>query len=95
MEPSNFLGLECNVLENSTLRLLVTRSVGPRVLSFGFKDGKNIFAELPDAMIDYPEGDGGEFHFYGGIVCGTRQRNRDVPIFQMILLWISCRLKMD
>src|SRR5919108_4021650 len=65
METSKFLGLECSVLENGTLKLLVTRSVGPRVLSFGFKDGENIFAELPEAVIDYPEG-GGVFHFYGG-----------------------------
>ena len=65
METSNFLGLECSVLENGTLKLLVTRSVGPRVLYFGFKDGENIFAELPEAVIDYPEG-GGVFHFYGG-----------------------------
>jgi hypothetical protein len=64
METSNFLGLECTILENGTLKLLVTRSVGPRVLSFGFKDGENIFAELTDAVIDYPGG--GVFHFYGG-----------------------------
>ena len=39
METVNFLGLECYPLENESLRLLVTRSVGPRILSFGFKDG--------------------------------------------------------
>src|SRR5688500_6993531 len=66
MKTSKFLGLECSVLENGTLKLIVTRSVGPRVLSFGFKDGENIFAELPEAVIDYPEEGGGVFHFYGG-----------------------------
>ena len=64
MEIENFLGLECNLLENDTLRLRVTRSVGPRILSFGFKDGENLFAELPETVIDYPGG--GAFHFYGG-----------------------------
>lgn len=64
METTNFLGLECSVLENDTLKLLVTRSVGPRLLAFGFKDGENIFAELPAIVIDYPGIPA--FHFYGG-----------------------------
>lgn len=64
MKTSNFLGLNCNVLENDTLRLLVARSVGPRILSFGFKDGENIFAELPDIVIE--DFGSGVFHFYGG-----------------------------
>jgi hypothetical protein len=51
-------------LENESLRLLVTRSVGPRILSFGFKDGENLFAELPEAVIETPGAD--VFHFYGG-----------------------------
>ena len=64
METENFLGLECYPLENGSLKLLVTRSVGPRILSFGFKDGENLFAELPEVVIDTP---GSEvFHFYGG-----------------------------
>lgn len=64
METENFLGLECYPLENGSLKLLVTRSVGPRILSFGFKDGENLFAEVPEAVIDVPGG--GVFHFYGG-----------------------------
>ena len=64
METENFLGLECHSLENESLRLLVTRSVGPRILSFGFKDGENLFAELPETVIDYPGN--ATFHFYGG-----------------------------
>ena len=64
MKTENFLGLECYPLENDTLKLLVTRSVGPRLLSFGFKNGENIFAELPETMIDLPGLD--VFHFYGG-----------------------------
>lgn len=64
METVRFLGLECSELENEQLKLLVTQSAGPRILSFGFKDGENLFAELPEAVIDRP--DGGVFHFYGG-----------------------------
>lgn len=64
MKTENFLGLECYPLENDTLKLLVTRTVGPRLLSFGFKNGENIFAELPETVIDLPGLD--VFHFYGG-----------------------------
>ena len=55
---------ECCALENDTLQLLVTRSVGPRIISFGFKNGDNLFAELPDVVTELPNGD--MFHFYGG-----------------------------
>lgn len=64
MKTENFLGLDCAVLENNVVRLLVTRSVGPRILSFGFKDGENLFAELPETLIDLPGLPA--FHFYGG-----------------------------
>ena len=64
MKIESFLGLECFALENEQLKLLVTRSVGPRLLTFGFKEGENIFAELPETVIDYPGIP--VFHFYGG-----------------------------
>jgi|RhiMetdeSRZDD1v2_1073273.scaffolds.fasta_scaffold04808_12 hypothetical protein len=64
MDTVNFLGLECHPLENESLKLLMTRSVGPRILSFGFRDGENIFAELPETVIDHPDSE--TFHFYGG-----------------------------
>lgn len=64
MKTSTFLGLECTQVENEQLRLLVTRAVGPRILSFGFKDGENLFAEIPETVIDVPSGN--VFHFYGG-----------------------------
>ena len=63
METENFLGVECYPLESEQLKLLVTRSVGPRILSFGFKDGENLFAELPEVTIRHADG---VFHFYGG-----------------------------
>jgi hypothetical protein len=64
MDTVNFLGYECCALENARLKLLVTRSVGPRILSLSFKGGKNLFAELPEIAIDCPGSDA--FHFYGG-----------------------------
>jgi hypothetical protein len=64
MKTINYAGHECCILENDALRLLVTRSVGPRIISFGLKAGGNLFAELPNFVTELP--DGGMFHFYGG-----------------------------
>ena len=64
MEIVKYAGYECCALENDTLQLLVTCSVGPRIISFGFKNGDNLFAELPDVVTELPNGD--MFHFYGG-----------------------------
>ena len=59
-----YLDLDCISLENTSLSLLVTRSVGPRVISLCFKGDDNLFAELPDLVADLPDGTG--YHFYGG-----------------------------
>jgi hypothetical protein len=64
MEIVKYSRYECCALENDTLQLLVTRSVGPRIISFGFKNRDNLFAELPDVVTELPNGD--VFHFYGG-----------------------------
>jgi len=64
MQTVDYSGYKCVALENDSLRLLVTQSVGPRIISFGFKGGDNLFAELPDFVTELPEG--GVFHFYGG-----------------------------
>ena len=64
MKTESFLGHECASLENEVLKLLITKSIGPRILWFGFKGGENLFAELPDFVTELP--DGGVFHFYGG-----------------------------
>ena len=64
MEIVSFLGQECVSLENLSIRLLITQSVGPRVLSLSFNDGENIMAELPDAILNCPGS--GLFHAYGG-----------------------------
>jgi hypothetical protein len=59
-----FLDYDCAVLENEHLSLLVTQSVGPRVISLRLNGGENLFAELPDFVTKCP--DGRDFHFRGG-----------------------------
>lgn len=64
MELVNFMGYECVSLENKTIKLLISRSIGPRILSLSLDGGKNLLAELPDFVSEYPGA--GTFHFYGG-----------------------------
>jgi hypothetical protein len=64
MTTTKFLGLDCVTLENASLQLLITQSVGPRILALRFKDGENLFAELPGVTDALP--DGGVYHLYGG-----------------------------
>jgi hypothetical protein len=64
MELVNFFDQECVLLENKSIRLLISRSVGPRILSFSFAGGENLMAELPDVVLDCPGS--GIFHAYGG-----------------------------
>lgn len=59
-----FLDYDCVALENKHLRLLVTKSAGPRIISLQFKGGSNLFAELPEFITERP--DGKRFHFRGG-----------------------------
>jgi hypothetical protein len=64
MDTVKFLNVDCVGLENSSLSLLITQSVGPRIISLRFNGGDNLFAELPDTVSEHP--DGSIFHFYGG-----------------------------
>lgn len=64
MKTTRFLNFDCVSLENAVLRLLVTRSVGPRVISLSLNGGDNLLAELPNYTTRRP--DGSEYHFYGG-----------------------------
>jgi hypothetical protein len=59
-----FLDYDCAAFENEHLNLLVTGSVGPRIISLRLKGGENLFAELPDFVTQRP--DGKDFHFRGG-----------------------------
>jgi hypothetical protein len=64
MDTIKFLNFDCVSLKNAALSMLVTQSVGPRIISLRFKGGDNLFAELPDLVAERP--DGKLFHFYGG-----------------------------
>jgi hypothetical protein len=64
LETTGYLDFDCVQLENTVLSLLVTRSVGPRLISLRLNGGDNLFAELPDYVTERPDGRG--FHFYGG-----------------------------
>jgi len=64
MQTVNFMGYECVALENKTIQLLISRSMGPRILSLKFAGGENLLAELPDFITDCPGT--GTYHFYGG-----------------------------
>lgn len=64
MKTTKFLGQDCVYLENQALSMLVTQSIGPRIISLCFNGGDNLFAELPDFVTGRP--DGKLFHFYGG-----------------------------
>ncbi|MBI5352333.1 MAG: hypothetical protein HZB50_06805 [Chloroflexi bacterium] len=64
MELVDFMGQECVSLKNGSLQLLISRSVGPRILSLSFAGGENLLAELPDFVNETPGV--GTYHFYGG-----------------------------
>jgi len=64
MEIINYFGHECVSLENKSLKLMISRSIGPRILSLSLEDGENLLAELPDVVMDCPGS--GIFHAYGG-----------------------------
>src|SRR5512134_3849327 len=64
MKTTRLLDFDCVSLENAELSLLVTRSVGPRVISLRFRGGENIFAVLPEFVTERPDGE--FYHFYGG-----------------------------
>ena len=54
LEIVSFLDLECVRLANQSLSLLVTRTVGPRIIALQLTGEKNLFAELPDVKLDCP-----------------------------------------
>ena len=64
METVDFMGYECVALGNGIIKLLISLSIGPRILSLGFAGGENLLAELPDFVTECPGV--GAFHFYGG-----------------------------
>jgi hypothetical protein len=63
-EQTRFAALDCLKLENGALALWVTRTLGPRIIGLALHGGESLFAELPDATLDYP-GEG-TFYLRGG-----------------------------
>jgi hypothetical protein len=64
MNEKKFLGADCLEVKFGNFTLLFTLSVGPRIISLKYGNSDNLFAELPDASLDYLNG--GKFHLYGG-----------------------------
>ncbi|MFN2195168.1 MAG: hypothetical protein ACK2UW_03495 [Anaerolineales bacterium] len=64
VEDINYSDYACVRLHSGDISILVTRSVGPRILSLHFQGSDNLFAELPDFGLTRP--DGTIFRLYGG-----------------------------
>ena len=63
LETASFEGHDCVRLEDGDVAVVVTISAGPRVLGM-LVEGENLFAVLPDATLDGPDGE--RFRFLGG-----------------------------
>lgn len=63
LETVSFEGHDCVRLEDGDVAVIVTISTGPRILGL-LVDGVNLFAVLPDATLDGPDGE--RFRFLGG-----------------------------
>ena len=64
MKTTRYQDFDCVSLGNDSLNLLVTQSVGPRIISLSLRGEENMLASLPDFTVDRP--DGKTFRFYGG-----------------------------
>jgi hypothetical protein len=58
-----FNGMACYWLGNDQVRLAVTTERGPRIAFWGWREGTNLFAEVPEAVLATPAG---PFHLLGG-----------------------------
>ena len=64
MKSIEYMGLRCLEMTFGQFSIIVTESVGLRVISLRFDGGVNLFAELPGVKLESP--DAGSYHFYGG-----------------------------
>ena len=64
MKKVRFQNHDCFLLENNFLQMMISSSVGPRILSLNLHGKQNILAELPDFTTALP--DGSAYHFMGG-----------------------------
>ncbi len=63
IDSGEYSGLACRWISNGQVRLAVTTERGPRAMFFGWQNGPNLFAELPDIAIP---SDNGPYHLLGG-----------------------------
>jgi hypothetical protein len=63
LETVSFEGHDCVRLEDGDVAVVVTMSTGPRVIGL-LIENENLFAVLPDAFLDTPDGE--RFRFLGG-----------------------------
>ncbi len=64
MRRQEFFGLDTVEVSAGQFDFLVSKSVGPRILSLSYKGSENLFAELSNDYLEYPGN--GNFYFYGG-----------------------------
>lgn len=64
MQNISFQNYDCVALRNEKIQLIISKSIGPRILALSFHGKKNLLAELPDFTTQVPNGK--PYHFYGG-----------------------------
>ena len=64
MKTTQYSGYECVELANDALTVLVTKSIGPRIISLSLTGKENLLAQIPDAVAECTNV--GPYHFYGG-----------------------------
>lgn len=64
MENIHFFNQDCVQIENRFFQMILSRSIGPRILSLKLHGQENILAELPEFTTALP--DGSKYHFWGG-----------------------------
>ncbi len=64
MKKVRFQNYDSFLLENKFLQMIISSSVGPRILSLNLHGKQNILAEIPDFTT--PLTDGSAYHFMGG-----------------------------
>ena len=63
IETGETMGLKCMWISNGKIKLAVTTERGPRGMFFGWQNGQNLLAELPDVTIPSVNG---PYHLLGG-----------------------------
>lgn len=64
MQHIKFQNQDCILVENKKIQVIISQTIGPRILGFNFHGANNLLAELPDCKTSLP--DGSEYHFFGG-----------------------------